>query len=1101
MSRSRRLVAIMFTDIQGYTALMQRDEQKALQAREKHRRIFNSTTEKHRGNILQYYGDGTLSIFDSAIDAVNCAIEMQLGFREEPVIPVRIGIHTGDIVLSEEEIIGDSVNVASRVESLAVAGSVFISEKVYDELKNQQSIQTTRMKAFQLKNIETPVVVYAVSNPGLVVPDPEELQGKTEPAPTSTSPPAAKAGTAFLATKLFVPPPKPRAVQRPRLIERLEQGLAGKLSLVSAQAGFGKTTLVSEWIAGSDRPAGWLSLDESDGNLLRFLSYFVAALQKVEEHAGEGVLALLQSPQPPPAETILTALLNEIAAIAKPFLLVLDDYHLIDSAAVDSAVTFLLDHQPPQMHLVITTREDPNLPLARMRVRGELTELRAADLRFTPAEAAGFLNQAMGLELSEKNIAALETRTEGWIAGLQLAALSMKGLQDRSSFIQAFTGSHRFILDYLAEEVLLRQPEEVRSFLLQTSILDRLYGPLCDAVTGRQQSAALLEELERGNLFVVPLDDRRQWYRYHHLFADVLRARTAGDLPGQAAKLHRRASEWYEQNGSLPDAIRHALAAADFSRAADLTEAIWPQMDAEFQTDAWMKWLNALPTELVGRRPVLLLGAAWSALNQGDLPTGEAKLLELERLLGTAPGEAMDPEAPPPGVAFFDREQFRYLPASMATAQAYIAQSKNDLRAAVQYARQALDLLPAEDHLRRGPSAALLGLAQWAEGDLAAAYQAISVALDNFRLVDNETFALSGASFLMDILTAQGRLREAERLFERSLQMALGSGKPRPGTADLYLGLGELCWARGEQEAAFQNWQKAEELGESAALPDWQYRWCQAQARMSEAQGDAETAMELLLEAERLYYPTPIPNIRPIAAKIARLQIRSGRLPAARAWARERGLSADDELNYLQEFEHITLARLLLAEGDAEKASTLLRRLLAAIDGSARIGNTIETLVLLALAQETLGELPAALESLERALALAEPEHFVSAFFGEGRPMIRLLSLAAEREVAPRLATQLMALLNGPEEKEPHPPPSPPASLAPSSVSSLIDPLSERELEILALIAQGLSNQQIAKRLFVTLSTIKGHNQNIFAKLEVRRRTEAVARARELGLL
>ena len=420
--------------------------------------------------------------------------------------------------------------------------------------------------------------------------------------------------TPILATKLYIPPPRPKVVLRPRLIERLNEGLDRKLTLISAPAGFGKTTLVSEWVAGSERPAAWLSLDEGDNDPTRFLTYLVAALQTIAPDIGEGVLSVLQSPQPPPTESILTALLNEITAVPDDFVLVLDDYHVIDARPVDAALTFLLEHLPPQMHLVITTREDPQLPLARLRARGQLTELRAADLRFTPSEAAAFLNEVMGLNLSAEDIAALETRTEGWIAGLQLAALSMRGREDVPGFIRAFAGDNRYIVDYLVEEVLQRQPERVRSFLLQTSILDRLSGPLCDAVTGQEEGNALLEALERGNFFVVPLDDRRHWYRYHHLFADVLHAHLMAEQPDQVPTLHRRASEWYEQHGSAADAIRHALAAEDFERAADLVELAVPAMRRSRQEATLLGWLKALPDELIQCRPVLSVAYAGTLL-------------------------------------------------------------------------------------------------------------------------------------------------------------------------------------------------------------------------------------------------------------------------------------------------------------------------------------------------------------------------------------------------------------------------------------------------------------------------------------------------------
>lgn len=422
--------------------------------------------------------------------------------------------------------------------------------------------------------------------------------------------------TPILTTKLYIPPPRPKVVLRPHLIEQLNDGLqSSNLILISAPAGFGKTTLVSEWIAGYERPVAWLSLDEEDNDLARFLAYLVAAMQMVEANIGEEVLGMLQSPLPP-TEKMLTILINEITAIPDNLILVLDDYHAIDSKPIDKALTFLLEHLPPRMHLVIATREDPHLPLARLRAKGKLTELRAGNLRFTLSEAANFLTQVMGLNLSAEDITALKTRTEGWIAGLQMAALSMQGRADTAGFIQAFTGSHRFVLDYLVEDVLQHQPERIRSFLLQTSILDRLSSSLCNAVTGQENSKRILATLERSNLFIVPLDDKRRWYRYHHLFADVLRAHLMDEQPNQIPVLHRRASVWYEQNGLRSDAIHQALAGKDFERVASLTELIWPKMDESFQFAAWLGWVKTLPEELIRTRPVLSTQYAETLINR-----------------------------------------------------------------------------------------------------------------------------------------------------------------------------------------------------------------------------------------------------------------------------------------------------------------------------------------------------------------------------------------------------------------------------------------------------------------------------------------------------
>src|SRR5438874_2467336 len=471
--------------------------------------------------------------------------------------------------------------------------------------------------------------------------------------------------TPILATKLYLPPLRPNVVSRPRLLERLNEGLHRKLTLIAAPAGFGKTTLVSEWVAFIERArtrTAWLSLDEGDNDPARFLAYLIAALQTIAATIGDGVLGVLQSPQPPPTEAILTALLNEITTLPDNFVLVLDDYHVIDAKPVDMALTYLVEHLPPQMHLVIATREDPQLPLARLRARSHLTELRAADLRFTASEAAAFLNQVMGLSLSAADIAALEDHTEGWIAGLQLAALSMQGHHDVAAFIRAFAGDHRYIVDYLVEEVLQRQPEPVRRFLLQTSILDRLSGPLCDAVTGQREGNARLEALERGNFFVVPLDDTRHWYRYHHLFAEVLSAQLLAEQPNQVATLHRRASAWYEQHGSTVDAIRHALAAFDFGRAADLVELAVPAMARSRQEATVLGWLKALPDELVRARPVLSVHYAGALLLHGVLEGVEARLRDAEQWLDTKTDRGELALAPAAEMGVVDEAEFRGLP-------------------------------------------------------------------------------------------------------------------------------------------------------------------------------------------------------------------------------------------------------------------------------------------------------------------------------------------------------------------------------------------------------------------------------------------------------
>jgi LuxR family maltose regulon positive regulatory protein len=929
----------------------------------------------------------------------------------------------------------------------------------------------------------------------------------------------------LLQTKLYIPPIRPELVSRPRLIERLNAGLDLKLTLICAPAGFGKTTLVTQWLKSAQCPSTWLSLDESDNDVARFLVYFVAALRTVQANIGKGVLSALQSPEPPPAEAVLTSLINEIANIPDRIVLVLDDYHFIDAKQVNKALTFLLEHlaPPPRgvsppggMHLVIATREDPHLPLARLRVRGQLTELRITDLRFTPSEAAAFFNQVMGLNLSPEQVASLETRTEGWIAGLQLAALalqetlSMRGREDVSGFIRAFAGDNRYIVDYLVEEVLQRQPERVRSFLLQTSILDRLSGPLCDAVrfgiaetpsssggtavTSQQDGRGMLEALERGNLFVVPLDYRGQWYRYHHLFAHVLHAHLMEEQPDRIPTLHRRASEWYEHNGSPADAIRHALAAEDFERAAGLVELAWPGMDSSFQSATWLGWVKALPDELVRARPVVSVGYAWSLLNCGELEAGEARLRDAERWLVTTPDMGERPEAPSAGMVVVDEEQFRSLPATIANARAYHAQALGDVPATVKYARRAFDLLPEGDHLRRGRAAVLLGLAYWASGDLETAHRSFADGVADMQKAGNIPFAISGTFILADIRRAQGRLHEAISTYEQSLHLATEQGEPvLQGTGDLHLGLSELHREQGDMEAARQHLLRSEELGEQAEV--YQYRLCVAQARIKEAQGDLDGALDLLHEAERLYFRSPLPDVRPVAALKTRVWIAKGRLTKALAWARERRVSVDDNLSYLREFEHITLARLLIArhkrdgvDGSIDEAKRLLERLLKAAEAGGRMGSVIEILVLQALAHHAQGDVPRALDALELALTLAEPEGYVRIFVDEGPPMAALLREAAKHSTVPNYVSQLRAAFGKVE------------GTAPVS-QPLIDPLSKRELEVVRQLGTELNGPEIARELMVSLNTMRTHTKSIYSKLGVNNRRAAVRRAEELGLL
>ena len=900
----------------------------------------------------------------------------------------------------------------------------------------------------------------------------------------------------LLETKLYIPGRHPGLLSRPRLVERLNQGAQRKLTLVSAPAGSGKSTLVAEWVAASRRAAAWISLDPGDNNPALFWTYVVTALRTARPDVGESALSWLSSARPPATEWILTSLINEITANDQHVALILDDYHVIDAEPIHRAVAFLLEHLPPRMHLVIATRSDPPLPLARLRGRRELTELRASDLRFTPEEAAAFLNEAMGLGLSAADVAVLEARTEGWIVSLQLAALSMQGREDLPGFIRAFSGDHLYIVDYLVDEVLHRQPDRVRSFLLQTAVLDRLSAPLCDALTGREDGRGMLQALERDNLFVVPLDDKRHWFRYHHLFADVLRARALAEQPHQVPVLHQQASAWFERHGLPSDAVRHALAAEDFGRAADLLERTGRAMLTTTQ-DAFLDWLKALPDEVIRARPVL--GVYYAvALLPGDLAAAEARLRDAEGLLDRASAR---PDAAAVEMVIVDDEGFRSLPASMAIVRAYLAGASGDVPETVHYARQALGLLPEGDALWRGAAGALLGLAHWTSGDLEEAYQAFAEGQASLRKTGDITLEMIGAFVLANIRTAQGRLRDAARLYEGALDQAARQGGPVPPTAaDLYVGLSELCHEHNDLDAAARYLRSSQELGEHGGLQENRYRWYVAMARIAEAQGDLDRALDLLDEAQRRYVRSPNPEVRPVAAVKARVWVRQGRLAEALGWAHERGLSVGDELSYLREFEHITLARLLIARHRSDRGESALRELKALLDRlqqaaeqGRRPGSLVEVLVLQALAHQVQGDAIRARAPLERALTLAEAEGYVRIFLDEGATMRTLLGHVAAPGPASAYARRLLSAFETPARLAPTPLQAVPAAL--------VEPLTRREVEILRLIAAGMRNQEIAEQLFISLSTVKRHVANAYGKLGASHRTEAVARANALDLL
>ena len=804
-------------------------------------------------------------------------------------------------------------------------------------------------------------------------------------------------------------------------------------------------------------------------------------------------------------------MINELSAVDDDIVLILDDLHVIESQPVHGAIAYLLDHLPPRMHLVVASRSDPPLPLTRLRARGDLIELRAADLRFTADEAAAFFGEVMGLRLSAGDVAALEARTEGWIAGLQLAALSIRGHEDVHDFIRSFAGDNRYVVDFLVEEVLQRQPECVRTFLLQTSILDRLSGPLCDAVTGQDDGTEMLVALERGNLFVVPLDDKRQWYRYHHLFADVLQARLREEQPDDAPVLHGRAGEWYEQNGQPADAVRHALAAGNFERAATMVERTLPAMRRSRQEAMLLGWLRALPDELLHARPVLSAVYAGALMQNGQLEGVEDRLRDAEQWLGTTACTQRTHEganASSAEMVVVDEEEYRRLPASISVYRAGYALALGDVAGTARYARRALDLVAVDDHFWRGAAAALLGLASWTRGDLEAAHRSYADGMASLRKAGYIADAIGGVLALADIRIAQGRLHEAASTYQDAQRLATDQDAPGlRGTADMYVGMSELHREWNDLDAATRHLQTSKELGEHLGFPQNPYRSCVAMARIREAQGDLDGALDLIHEAERRYVSDFFPNVRPLAALRARVWVAQGRVLEALRWASAHDISVEDDLSYLREYEHLTLAKVLVARhatdrtgGSLREALALLERLRTAADAGERTGSVIEILVVQALALTSEGDITRALGSLERALMLAESEGYVRLFVGEGEPMQDLLRHAAAKGITPAYTRRLLTAFASPAQPT-SPPTNSTSTPTQGAASLLVEPLTAREVEILRLIAAGLRNEQIADQLFISLATVKRHIANAYGKLDVGHRTEAIARANELNLL
>jgi len=877
----------------------------------------------------------------------------------------------------------------------------------------------------------------------------------------------------LLLTKLYIPQPHQKIVLRPRLIERLKEGMQCKLTLVSAPAGFGKTTLVSNWIAGCDRPVAWLALDERDKDPARFLTYLVAALQNVKPGIGRNLQAILQSPQPLQIEYILTLLINEISIIEENFLVILDDYHSIDSPQVDRSLDFLIEHQPIRMHLVITTREDPDLHLARLRGRGQCIELRAADLRFTNSETTKFFNRIMRLNLSEQDIDALETRTEGWIAGLQMAAISMQDLQDTESFIQSFSGSHRYVMDYLLEEVFHRQPENIQTFLQKTSILDRMCGTLCDAILqdppGSGQS--ILEYLERVNLFIIPQDNERHWYRYHHLFAELLRQRlqqsvTSGNEQGGVAELHIRASQWYEDHALDVEAFHYAAAANDIERAERIIEGKSIPLHFRGAVTTILDWLTSLPKTVLDARPSLWVRYATLSLVTGQTTGVEETLQAAQAALQGAESD----------------DKTRDLIGQIAAARATLALSRYQVETMIAQSRCALEYLHPDNLPSRNQALYTLAFAYHLQGDRAAAGRAYTEVLSISQASGNIFYTILAASGLGEVQELENQLYSAAETYRRVLP--LFGDHPQPSAEEAYLGLAHISYEWNDLESAEHHGQQSLQLAQQYDRVIDRFIVSQVfLARLKLARGDVVGAATMLAETEQsARQQNFLLRMPEIAAVQVLVLLRQGNLAMAAQLA--------------QQFElPLSQARVLLAQGEPSAALAVLEPLRQQMEAKGWADELLKVMVLETIALHAHGEKDKAVQLLSDALALAEPGGFIRLFVDEGEVMRLLIEKQSRNRDHPLrdYADKLLAAFTPSDETS--------ESKTNNLRSQIIDPLSQRELEILKLIALGLSNREIGERLFLALDTVKGHNRRIFEKLQVQNRTEAIARARELGLL
>lgn len=882
----------------------------------------------------------------------------------------------------------------------------------------------------------------------------------------------------IIATKLYFPPMRFKVVARPRLVEKLTAGMRGPLTLISAPVGYGKTTLMSEWHAGlgNDFPAAWLSLDTNDNDLERFLKYLTAALESINPGIVSNTASLLNSPQLPPLEAILTTFINDIDNRDKDIVLVLDDYQVITDPTIHNALSFVLDHCPSNLHLVLLTRVDPPFPLSRLRVRMELTEIRAADLRFTVFEIEDFLTNVMQIKLPTADINALEAQTEGWIAGLQLAALSIQGSNDFSTFMENFSGSHHYVVDYMIEEVLNRQPEEIKSFLLQTSILERMNAQLCNSLTHRTDSQIILEKLELRNLFVIPLDEQRQWYRYHHFFTDLLRNRLQHSHPEKISKLHHLASAWYQKNGFLAEALEHAISGTHYEDAAAMIE---DQGNIMLANGAWgqlLKWLKTLPNEIIQPRPLLAIFYIWGLVLSGQMEDVERRLIDLEHALSKGS---------------FPIQENKILHWHLQAIRGRAAYLSGDFQMAVDLTSKALDNLDEQEKTFRSILGITLGSSYFLAGELSDASRILAETQKVSQQADNLMYAIDAAGALAQIQEAQGNLRDAAETYQEIIH--LSQNHVNTNLMAAYLNLGNVLYEWNKLEEAEKKYQACLEISEKIHSLDGTLFALLGLAKTSQAQWDADRAAKFIQQAEQ-----SLPNFSQsilglhAEALLAQMALSRGDLKSAVNWAAGHSLPAEESLIsnlFMRKVEYLTIARMMILQNRAEEAEIFLEKVYNCAEVAGLFSCQIEALVLIAFARGQQYNTSGAIMALVQALEYAEPAGYIRIFADVGAPFIELLQQAGLQSNLRVYVQKILSAINSTELN------------APATGNGLPDLLSERELEVLELLALGKTNKEIAQALFLATGTVKKHLYNIYSKLGVNNRTECARRAQEMKLI